>query len=192
MVGGTDENGNPNAVKDSAFLDPTGNYGSAMDTFKSMFTGADGSFDPQKAMNAFLGQSEGLTNMVAGQTGPVAQMLREGATRNAKIGGEQALAAMGGPNSGAGQYAFGDAYGKAFSDAATQTQQAQLGLLSPLLTQNLSSQYDLMRQGAQQYGDMAGKQGDLYVPTYERKKGAWDYLKDTLGMGLGAYSLLKP
>jgi hypothetical protein len=185
------EVGGPNARNNVSFSDPTGNYGNAMNQFKSAFTDASGSFDPQKAMNAFLGQSEGLTNMVAGQTGPVGQMLREGATRNAKIGGEAALAAMGGPNSGAGMGAFGDAYSRAFSDAATQTQQAQLGLLSPLLNQNLSSQYGLMGQGMQQYGDMASKQGDLYTPTYERNKNFWDYTKDVVGMGLGIKSLWK-
>lgn len=187
--GGYSEVGGKDAKDNVSFVDPTGNYAGAMNKFSSMFTDGAGNFDPNKAMKAFLGQSEGLTNMVAGATGPVSQMLREGATRNAKIGGEAALASMpGGVNSGAGQYAFGDAYARAFSDAATETQKAQLGMLSPLMNQNLGSQYDLMRQGAQQYGDMASKQGDMYVPTYEKKKSLWDYMKDTATLGIAAKS----
>ena len=183
QVGGSTDR----VAKDSAFLDPTGNYANAMSIFKSMFTDANGSFNPEAAMNAFLGQTGGLTNAVAGATGPVSQMLSAQAARNAKLGGEAALASMpGGVNSGAGQYAFGDAYSKAFSDAAIQTQQAQLGLLSPLLQQNLGSQYDLMKQGMASYGQMASNQGEFYVPTYEKKKSFWDYLTDAAGLATSA------
>ena len=178
--------------KDAAFLDPTGNYANAMTAFKSMFSDANGEFNPQAAMDAFLGQTPGLTNAVAGATGPISQMLSAQAARNARLGGEAALAAMpGGMNSGAGQYAFGDAYSKAFSDAAIQTQQAQLNMLSPLLQQNLGSQYDLMKQGMASYGQMASNQGDLYTPTYEKKKSFWDYLNDTVQTGVSAYAALK-
>lgn len=152
---------------DAGFLDPTRNYGNAMNMFKSMFTDGQGNYDPNKAMNQFLGQSQGLANMVAGQTGPVGQMLTDAANRNSRIGGEAALAAMpGARNSGAGMAAFGDAYSKNFSDAAIQTQQAQLGLLSPLLNQSMGNQFDLMKTGLSGYGQMASQQGQFYMPTY--------------------------
>lgn len=177
-------------VGDTKFADPTGNYGAAMEQFKSMFTGADGKFDPNKAFAAFQGQVPGMTQMVAGQTGPLSQMLNAQAQRSARLGGEAALSAMGGPNSGAAQAAFGDAYANPFAQAASQVQQAQLGLLAPMMQQSLQGQYGLMEQGLGNYGAMAGKTGDLWNPTYVTEKGPLSYAMQGLGAGAGAMGLM--
>ena len=177
-------------VNDTKFADPTGNYGAAMKQFERAFIGADGKFDANKAFATFQGQVPGMTNMVAGATGPLSQMLNAQAAKSARLGGEAALAAMGGPNSGAGQRSFSDAYSERFTEAATQTQQAQLGLLSPLLQQSLQGQYGLMEQGLGNYGNMAGKQGDLWNPTYVTKKSPFSYAMQGLGAVGGAMGLM--
>lgn len=182
--------GGDNAANDVKFTDPTGKFNASLDQFKKAYTDPQGNFDPNAAMNAFLGQSQGLTNMVVGATGPLSQMLDAQAQRDAKLGGEAALASMpGAQNSGAGMAAFGQAYADPFARAAIGTQQAQLGMLQPLMSQALGGQYGLMNNAMGQAGGMAGKMGDMWAPTYEKNKSGWDYAMDAGGLAMKALPL---
>jgi hypothetical protein len=189
----------------SSFFDPTGNYEKALQNFQGgASVDPNANFDPQAAFNAFMGQSGALGNMVMGATSPLTEMLNAQATRQAKLGGEAALAAMpGGQNTGAGMAAFADAYAKPFADVANTQMQTQLGMLSPLLQSAFGMQGDfskMLYQGANDrsnlyanlYANMANKQGEFYVPTYERKKSGWDYTKDVVGMGTSAVDAVMP
>jgi len=186
------EVGGPNSADKVKFVDPTGQYQNQLNQQQGAFTDAQGKMDPNAAYNAFMGQVPGLANAVMGPTSQISQMLTAQAERNSKLGGEAALAAMpGGADSGAGRYAFGDAYGKAFSDAAIQTQQAQLGLLSPLLQGAQQGQYGVMQTGMNNATGLASKMGDMYTPTYEKNKTGWDYAMDVTGLVLDGVTASK-
>lgn len=108
-------------------------------------------FDQQQYMRNFLSNEANLAQIAQGRTSALGQNLEAIASRNARLGGEAALAAMpGARNSGAGMAAFADAYASPFAQAAAQTQQAQLGLYG-----------DLAGQSMGQYGQNAQFQSSL-------------------------------
>ena len=182
MNGGASKAGD---VNDTQFADPTGKFQGALDQFKQGFTDRQGNFDPNAAFNQFMGQSPGLMNMVEGATGPLSQMMDASAQRDAKLGGEAALASMpGGMNSGAGMAAFGQAYADPFAKAAIGTQQAQLNMLNPLMQGSMQGQYGLMNNAMGNYGQMASRMGDMWSPTYMQNKSGWDRTMDVANMGV--------
>lgn len=193
-------------ASDVQFADPTGLNAQINNMLTNAYNqqaatlGPTGAYDPNAYMNQFLGQAEGLANMAQGATAPLGQMLSAIANREARLGGEAALAAMpGAANSGAGMAAFADAYASPFAQAAAQTQQAQLGL-----TGNLWNQAMGQNANAQQFaGQMAanylqGLQGQgqhasgIVAPQYEYKKGFWDYVMDVGNLGANAFGLFNP
>lgn len=210
--GGYETVGSPSDV---SFVDPTGQYAAGMDRFSNEanfarqgmqgMAGQAMSFDPNAYMNQFMGQQGGLANIAQGATATLGQSLSAIAERNARLGGEAALAAMpGARHSGAAMAAFGDAYASPFAQAAAQTQQAQLGLtgnlwnqamganaqaqqFNPAMAGNLAGMYGgLYGQNLGQYGQMAQGMGSMFTPQYEYRKGFGDRMWDLAGIGIGA------
>lgn len=198
--GGYETVGSPSDV---SFVDPTGQYAAGMDRFSNEANFMRGGLqqyasDPNAYMNQFLGQQAGLANIAQGATAPLGQSLSAIAERNARLGGEAALAAMpGARHSGAAMAAFGDAYASPFAQAAAQTQQAQLGLTGNLWNQAMGSNAGLQQgmanlygglygQNLGQYGQMAQGMGSMYTPQYEYRKGFGDRMWDLGGIATGA------
>lgn len=135
-------------------------------------------YDPNSYLNAFLAQSGGLANMVSGLNAPLAQSLDAIAARDARLGGEAALAAMPGMRgSGAAMAAFGDAYANPFAKAQAQLQQNQLegtlALWDSVINGNLTSYGDQLRANTElakgaldTSASLANNQGAWYQPTY--------------------------
>jgi hypothetical protein len=156
-------------------------------------------FDPNAYMQAFMQAQPALFDMVGSQTGALGNQLNALAQRSSRLGGDAALQAMGGRNSGAGQAAFAEAYANPFAQAAAQTQQAQLGLYGGLANQSMGQygqnyladaqfqndaygrQMQAAALAAQQnqayagmYGNMASQMGQWYNPTYQYNPTAWE------------------
>lgn len=186
---------------DMQFMDPTGqysnimnasgqqgaNYQSQMNQFLGPTASVTSSYDPEAAMRAFLGQADGLSNLVSGQNSQLQQSLNAIAQRQANLGGEAALASMPGlRNSGAAMAAYGQAYADPFAQAQAQLQQNQLqgtlGLWNQALGQygdayKSQGQFDLQGQMANQSTDaqyrsnMANLFGGLASGAYDRQAG---------------------
>lgn len=198
----TKEVSDPN---DYQFLDPTGRYGAATDFMQNeynqnasqmgQYAGQAAQYDPNAYMNQFMGQAEGLSNLVSGQNSALQQSLNAIAGRQANLGGEAALAAMpGAANSGAGMAAFGQAYADPFAQAQAQLQQNQLqgtlGLWNNAMGLNAGNQQfqsqnyaglaglygDQANNALSNYGQMAQGYGTWYQPTYEKKEGLFGTL----------------
>lgn len=124
-------------------------------------------FNQQQYMNNFLQNQGALANISQDRTSALGQSLEAIAARNARLGGEAALAAMpGARNSGAGMAAFGEAYASPFAQAQAQTQAAQLGLYGQLAGQAMgqygsNAQFgsNLQQQANQSNQQMAGQYG---------------------------------
>lgn len=176
-------------ARDVKWVDPTGNYSSTQNALAQFLGqyGSGGTMDANAAMNQFLAQSEGLSNLVSGASSPLQQSLNAIAAREAALGGEAALGAMpGASKSGAGMAAFGAAYADPFAKAQAQLQGQQLDLTGQLWNNALQQNYDAYNNALNQYAAMASQQGSMWSPTYERKKGFWDYATPILGGAAGA------
>lgn len=204
--------------KDYQFLDPTGNYAAGQDTMMNQYNQNAGTmgqyasqaanYDPNAYMDQFMGQASGLSNLVSGENSQLQQTLNKLATQQASTGSEAALASMpGAANSGAGMAAYGTAYATPFAEAQAQLQQNQLqgtlGLWNTALNNNSSNQQyqasnysglagmygDQANTALSGYGQMAQGYGTWYQPTYEKKKGAWDYAMDVGNLGANVASI---
>jgi len=208
MGGQTKDAGNSSDYK---FMDPTGRaegtYNQTQNGYNQnaqamgQYAGLSSGYDPNAYMNQFMGQSEGLSNLVSGANAPLQQSLNAIASRQAALGSEAALAAMpGAANSGAGMAAFGQAYADPFAQAQAQLQQNQLqgtlGLWDQAMGQNANAQ----QFQAQNYGNMANMYGGLagqnlaaqtqlasdasawYQPTYQYQPGIWDRTMEVAGV----------
>lgn len=158
---------------DMKFLDPTGQYSSLFNqagqdasnyqSLANKYAGQAGAvqganYDPTAYMNAFLGQSSGLSNLVSGQNSQLQQSLNALAAQQASQGSEAALAGMGSymKNSGAAAAAYGQAYATPFAQAQAQLQQNQLQGTLNLWNQAMSqdaSGYQTQAQLSQQNAD---------------------------------------
>jgi hypothetical protein len=215
MGGKTEKVGKASDVK---FVDPTGQYAKGMNTLEgaygqnlgqaNQYAAAAGAYDPNAYMNQFLGQAEGLSNLVSGQMSPLTQSLNGIATRQAALGSEAALSSMpGAANSGAGMAAFGQAYADPFAQAQAQLQSQQLegtlGLWNNALGLNSQSQLGaaqnntnlantyagLAGTGLSGYGQMAAGTGGMWQPTYIKKKGLLENAADLGTAAMGAAAL---
>lgn len=129
-------------------------YGAAMERPTDM-TGQN--FNRNAFMNNFLGNEGALAQVAQGRTSALGNTLNHIAARQARLGGEAALAAMpGAKNSGAGMAAFGEAYANPFAQAQAQQQAAQLGLY-----QNLAGQAMNQYGANEQFGTDLMKQYDF-------------------------------
>lgn len=192
------------SANDVSFVDPTGQYKNALTAMQNAYGQNTNQLqqysDPNAYMNAFLGQSGNLANIVSGATSPLQQQLNAVAARQASLGGEAALAAMpGAQNSGAGMAAFGEAYASPFAQAQSQIANQQLGLTGNLWNQamgqygnqysNLANIYgNAANQALGNYGQLAGSMGSIYQPQYYSTAptgiyAAGDWLGNVLGSG---------
>lgn len=186
QVGGSTETNRQN----SAFFDPTGNYANAMEGFKGMYSDAAGNFDPNKAFQAFMGQVPEMTRMASLGGGEIGQMYRNIAAANTRLGMEQMPAWL--KSSGAGAATVGDVISRNANEASAATQQYMgQNFLQPMLGQGFDAQNRMMQMGISGFGDMASKQGEFYMPSYERRKSGWDYMMDLGGLGVSALSAFK-
>lgn len=142
---------------DVNFIDPTGQYGAALERMlsesnwmKDQFAASAGqgappidvsgiSYDPEAATRRFLASAPGISNLVSGATSSLETSLRDIARREATLGGEAALAGMPGlRNSGAAMAAYGSAYADPFARVVSDIQGRQLGLTGSLWGQSMA------------------------------------------------------
>jgi len=132
------------------------------------------SYDPNAYYTQFLGQANGLSDLVSGQNSNLQGTLNNIASRQARMGGEAALASMPGMRkSGAAMASFGDAYANPFATAQAQLQQNQLqgtmDLWQRALTENAAGQNARLAANTQMGGNasnglnslISGTQGTL-------------------------------
>jgi hypothetical protein len=150
-------------VSQTQFADPTGSFADQLAKLNA--AGSDNSW-----MKDFMSSAPGLES-IAGPDSNYANQLKSLAADNAKTGGEAALAAMGGPNSGAGMAAFGDAYAKPFAEASAKLTEQSLNNVQNLYG-NAMQGYNQSYNGAQNAAaTLASKTGDLWSPTYAMDPG---------------------
>lgn len=174
--------------KDVAFTDPTGLYRKTM----AQFGWAN---DPNAAMQFFLQNASQLNNLVYGPTSQLQQQLNAVAAQQAREGTQAALAAL--PyarQSSAASRAVSQAAAAPYAQAQAQTQQALLGLTGDLYARAMQNYAAQQLQTLQALAALAGQTGGLWSPTYEYRKGFWDYTGDILSpvlQAVAAYYLKK-
>jgi hypothetical protein len=146
------------SVSDVKFADPTGQFANQLKSLQGASSG-------NSWMSDFLASTPGLESL-AGPDSNFANQLKGLAADNAKTGGEAALAAMGGPNSGAGMAAFGDAYAKPFAEASAKLTEQALGNVQSLYGGALQGYNSTYNNAMNNASGMASKMGDMWTPTY--------------------------
>jgi hypothetical protein len=170
------------SASDVKFTDPTGDFAKQLSSLQGASSG-------NSWMNDFIKSAPALESL-AGPDSNYANQLKGLAAETAKQGGEAALAAQGGPNSGAAQAAFGEAYAQPFAQASADLTKQALGNVQSLYGSALQGYNTSYNDAMNNASGMASKTGEMWSPTYAMDPNLAAKMQKNASAGSNASTLL--